>query len=99
MSKKKVNKQVVKIVNNKTVHVELPGVVHKKLRAKLFLDELSMQKFFTLMAEKYVLEDSYVKSLVLEHADDVKNKKLDKLRNIDEKDLYDAIEKNSPFKN
>ena len=99
MSKKKVDKQVVKIVNNKTVHVELPGVIHKKLRAKLFLDELSMQKFFTLMAEKYVLEDSYVKSLVIEHADDVKNKKLDKLRNIDEKDLYDAIEKNSPFKN
>lgn len=77
----------------------MPGVIHKKLRAKLFLDELSMQKFFTLMAEKYVLEDSYVKSLVIEHADDVKNKKLDKLRNIDEKDLYDAIEKNSPFKN
>jgi hypothetical protein len=98
LSKKKVDKQVVKIVNNKTVHVELPGVIHKKLRAKLFLDELSMQKFFTLMAEKYVLEDSYVKSLVLEHADDVKNKKLDKLRNIDEKDLYDVIEKNSPFK-
>lgn len=99
MNKKKVNKQVIKIANNKTVHVELPGVIHKKLRAKLFLDELSMQKFFTLMAEKYVLEDNYVKSLVLEHADDVKNKKLDKLRNIDEKDLYDAIEENSPFKN
>lgn len=99
MNKKKVDKQVVKIVNNKTVHVELPGVIHKKLRAKLFLDELSMQKFFTLMAEKYVLEDSYVKSLVIEHSDDVKNKKLDKLRNIDEKDLYDVIEENSPFKN
>jgi hypothetical protein len=99
LNKKKVDKQVVKIVNNKTVHVELPGVIHKKLRAKLFLDELSMQKFFTLMAEKYVLEDSYVKSLVIEHSDDVKNKKLDKLRNIDEKDLYDVIEENSPFKN
>lgn len=99
MNKKKVDKQVVKIVNNKTVHVELPGVIHKKLRAKLFLDELSMQKFFTLMAEKYVLEDSYVKSLVIERSDDVKNKKLDKLRNIDEKDLYDVIEENSPFKN
>jgi hypothetical protein len=95
---KKVNKQVVKIINNKTVHIELPGAIHKKLRAKLFLDELSMQKFFALMAERYVLEDNYVKSLVLEHADDVKNKAIDKLRNIDEKDLYDAIEKNSPFK-
>ena len=99
MRSKKVNKQVVKIINNKTVHIELPGAIHKKLRAKLFLDELSMQKFFALMAERYVLEDNYVKSLVLEHADDVKNKAIDKLRNIDEKDLYDAIEKNSPFKN
>ena len=98
MRSKKVNKQVVKIINNKTVHIELPGAIHKKLRAKLFLDELSMQKFFALMAERYVLEDNYVKSLVLEHADDVKNKAIDKLRNIDEKDLYDAIEKNSPFK-
>ena len=29
---------------------------------------------------------------------DIKDKKLNNLRNIDEKDLYNAIEENSPFK-
>ena len=95
---RKNNKQVKKIVNNKTVHVELPGQVHKKLRALLFLNELSMQKFFTLMAEKYVLSDNYLHDLVDKRVDEIKENNLNKLRNIDEKDLYDAIEENSPFK-
>jgi len=95
---RKNNKQVNKIVNNKTVHVELPGQVHKKLRALLFLNELSMQKFFTLMAEKYVLNDNYLHDLVNKRVDEIKENNLNKLRNIDEKDLYDAIEENSPFK-
>ena len=95
---RKNNKQVKKIVNNKTVHVELPGQVHKKLRALLFLNELSMQKFFTLMAEKYVLNDNYLHDLVDKRVDEIKKDSLNKLRNIDEKDLYNAIEENSPFK-
>jgi len=95
---RKNNKQVKKIVNNKTVHVELPGQVHKKLRALLFLNELSMQKFFTLMAEKYVLNDNYLHDLVDKRVDEIKENNLNKLRNIDEKELYNAIEENSPFK-
>ena len=95
---RKNNKQVKKIVNNKTVHVELPGQVHKKLRALLFLNELSMQKFFTLMAERYVLNDNYLHDLVDKRVNEIKENNLNKLRNIDEKDLYDAIEENSPFK-
>ena len=98
MSKKRFNKQVVKILNNKTVHIEIPGEIHRKLRAKLFLDELSMQQFFRLAAEKYVNDDQYIKELVLERVDDIKNKKIDKLKEINEKDLYNAIEENSPFK-
>ncbi len=95
---RKNNKQVKKIVNNKTVHIELPGQIHKKLRALLFLNELSMQKFFTLMAEKYVLSDNYLHDLVDKRVDEIKENNLNKLRNINEKDLYDAIEENSPFK-
>ena len=95
---RKNNKQVKKIVNNKTVHIELPGQIHKKLRALLFLNELSMQKFFTLMAEKYVLNDNYLHDLVDKRVDEIKKDSLNKLRNIDEKDLYNAIEENSPFK-
>ena len=91
------NKQIQKIINNKTVHIELPGQIHKKLRALLFLNELSMQKFFTLMAEQYTLNDSYIHKLVNERVDEIKEEKLNKLRNIEKKDLYDAIEKNSPI--
>lgn len=90
--------QTYKVVNNKTVHLALPGAIHKKLRAFLFLKEISMQEFFRMIAENAVLEDKYILSLINQRVDDIKNKKLDKLRNIEEKDLYDAIEQNSPFK-
>lgn len=92
------SKQINKIINNKTVHLEIPGSVHKKLRAILFLKEISMQEFFRLSAERVVLQDNYIMNLIDERVDDIKNKKLSKLRDIEEKDLYDAIEENSPFK-
>jgi hypothetical protein len=98
MKNKRLNKQVKKIINNKTIHVEFPGELHKKLRTKLFLDEMSMQKFFRLMAEKYVNDDLYLKELVHERIDELKNKKVNNLKDINEKDLYSAIEENSPFK-
>ena len=98
MKSKRLSKQVKKIINNKTIHVEFPGELHKKLRTKLFLDEMSMQKFFRLMAEKYVNDDLYLKELVYERIDELKNKKVNNLKDINEKDLYSAIEENSPFK-
>lgn len=94
----KKNKQTIKIINNKTVHVEIPGTIHRKLRALLFLNEISMQKFFILMSEKFVNGDLHLKALVDERVDEIKNHKLSKLKDIDEKDLYNAIEENSPFK-
>ena len=98
MKNKRLSKQVKKIINNKTIHVEFPGELHKKLRTKLFLDEMSMQKFFRLMAERYVNDDLYLKELVHERIDELKNKKVNNLKDINEKDLYSAIEENSPFK-
>ena len=80
------------------MHVEIPGTIHRKLRALLFLNEISMQKFFILMSEKYVNGDSYIKALVDERVDEIKNNKLAQLRDIEEKDLYNVIEENSPFK-
>tara|TARA_Y100001958_G_C21080694_1_gene437137 strand:+ start:621 stop:914 length:294 start_codon:yes stop_codon:yes gene_type:complete len=90
--------KVEKIINNKTVHLEMPGSIHRKLRAMLFLKEISMQEFFRLSAEMVVLGDQYMIKSIEKRVDDIKNKKLSKLRNIEEKDLYDVIEKNSPFK-
>ena len=82
MKNKSLSKQVKKIVNNKTVHVEIPGEIHRKLRAKLFLDELSIQNFFRLMSEMYVNDDIYINDLVSVRVYEIKNKKLDKLREI-----------------
>lgn len=91
------NKQVKKIINNKTVHIELPGEVHKRLRAQLFVNEISMQQFFKLISEKVVDNDQYILQLVEDRVDLIKENKLDKLREINPKDLYNVIEKNSPL--
>lgn len=91
------NKQVKKIINNKTVHIELPGEVHKRLRAQLFVNEISMQQFFKLISEKIVDNDQYILQLVEDRVDLIKENKLDKLREINPKDLYNVIEKNSPL--
>ena len=96
MNKDKV--KVEKIINNKTVHLEIPGSIHRKLRAMLFLKEISMQEFFRLSAEMVVLGDKNMLKAIEKRVDDIKNKKLSKIRNIEEKDLYDVIEQNSPFK-
>ena len=92
------NLKVEKIINNKTVHLEMPGSIHRKLRAMLFLKEISMQEFFRLSAEMVVLGDKHMLNAIEKRVDDIKNKKLSKIRNIEEKDLYDVIEQNSPFK-
>mgnify|MGYP003984093827 FL=1 len=92
-------KQIAKkIINNKTIHFELQGNVHKKLRALLFLKELSMQKFFRLVSETFIDGDEYLNKLVENKVKDNKNKVITRLKNIDTKDLYNAIEENSPLK-
>jgi hypothetical protein len=91
------NKQVKKIINNKTVHIELPGEVHKRLRAQLFVNEISMQQFFKLMSEKVVDNDQYILQLIEDRVDLIKENKLNKLKEINPKDLYNVIEKNSPL--
>lgn len=92
-----INKQIKKIINNKTVHIELPGEVHKRLRAQLFVNEISMQQFFKLVSEKIVEGDNYLLSLVEDRVDLIKENKINKLKEINPKDLYDVIEKNSPL--
>tara|TARA_B100000131_G_C17770624_1_gene473097 strand:- start:131 stop:439 length:309 start_codon:yes stop_codon:yes gene_type:complete len=99
MSNKKMTRQAKKAAGiNKSVHIEMHNNVHKKLRALLFLKEMSLQGFFRLMAESFTNGDEYIEKLVDQRIDDIKNKKLDQLRNINKSELYDAIEENSPFK-
>ena len=88
----------IKINLKKTIHTELPVNIHRKLRANLFLKEISIQEFFKLVSEAVVNDDYYINQMIEERVDNIKNKKLDKLRNINKKDLYNAIEENSPLK-
>tara|TARA_B100001059_G_scaffold40814_1_gene32851 strand:+ start:5164 stop:5457 length:294 start_codon:yes stop_codon:yes gene_type:complete len=83
---------------NKSVHIEVHNNVHRKLRALLFLKEMSLQAFFRLMAESFVNGDPYIENLIDQRINDIQNKKLDQLRNINKSELYNAIEENSPFK-
>jgi hypothetical protein len=96
MSKKK--SLASKVVNNKAVHVVIPGDIHRKLRAKLFLKESSIQNFFKLMAECLVNDDKHINALLEQRIRDIKDNKISKLKEINEKDLYNVIEENSPFK-
>lgn len=99
MANKKMTSQAKKAAGiNKSVHIEIHNSIHKKLRALLFLKEMSLQAFFRLMAESFVNSDAYIEKLVDQRVDDIKNKRLDQLRNINKSELYNAIEENSPFK-
>ena len=100
MSNKKMTRQAKKAAGiNKSVHIEVHNNVHKKLRALLFLKEMSLQGFFRLMAESFINGDDYIEKLVDQRVDDIQNKRLDQLRNVNKSELYNAIEENSPFKN
>ena len=94
----KISRQVTRVLNNKSIHIELTGHVHKRLRAMLFLQELSMQKFFMLMAEKFVDGDEYIVNLIEEKVKELKEQSFFNLSEVSEKDLYSVIEENSPFK-
>lgn len=86
-----------KILNNKTIHVEIPGEIHRKLRALLFLKESSIQSFFRLMAESFVEGDEYINKKVEKRVNEIKENSLSITKSVNEKDLYNAIEKNSPI--
>lgn len=97
MTAKKTDPQ--RLLNNKTVHLEVPGEVHRKLRALLFLRESTIQGFFRLMAEHFVNGDQYINKLLEERVQEIKSKQRSVVKEINEKDLYDAIEENSPLSN
>ena len=99
MTNKKMTRQAKKAAGiNKSVHIEVHNNVHRKLRALLFLKEMSLPGFFRLMAESFVNGDSYIENLIDQRISDIQDKKLDQLRNINKSELYNAIEENSPFK-
>jgi hypothetical protein len=95
---KKHSNQVKKVSTNKSVHFDLNNDVHRKLRALMFLREFSLQGFFRLMAESFVNNNPYLSNLIDDRIRDIKNNKINHMKNVNKKELYDVIEQNSPFK-
>ena len=56
-----------------------------------------MQQFISMIITKFNVDDPSILKMVIELKDDLKEKEINKLKGIDEKDLYDAIEKYSPI--
>lgn len=86
-----------KLINDKCVHITLEGYMHRKLRALLFLKDANIQTFMRLIVEKFVNGDEYIEKLIEERVKEKKEQKINALKNLNEKDIYNAIEENSPF--
>ena len=84
------------ILKKKSVHVNLDKVQHGIFRSKLFLHGLTMQQYIEMMILHFNIETPSVIKLVEKEKVKIKEKELEKLRGINKKDLYDAIEKYSP---
>jgi len=90
-------KEVEYISKKKSIHVNIDKSQHRMFRSKLFLNELTMQQFISMIITKFNVDDPSILKMVIELKDDLKEKEISKLKGIDEKDLYDAIEKYSPI--
>ena len=85
------------ISKKKSLHVNLDKSHHRIFRSKLFLHELTMQQFLEFFIVKFNNEDPTIEKMIEELKAEVKEEKINKLKGIDKKDLYDAIEKYSPL--
>ena len=90
-------KEVEYIAKKKSIHVNIDKSQHRMFRTKLFLNELTIQQFISMIISKFNVDDPNILKMVNEFKDELREKEISKLKGIDEKDLYDAIEKYSPL--
>jgi len=83
------------LVENKCVHLTIEGYTYRKLRALLFLKDANIQTFMRMIVEKFVNGDEYIEKLIEERVKDIKQQKFNALKDLKEKDIYNAIEENS----
>ena len=88
----------VKYINKKkSIHVNIDKSQHRIFRSNLFLHGLTMQQFIEMSINKFNIEDPEIMKMVESLKDENKVKEISKLKGIQGKDLYDAIEKYSPI--
>jgi len=84
-------------LNRKSVHINLNEGVHTEFRILAFQNKLSMQEIISSLVTKLVDKDPYLESLVKELKNNKKSKELESLTNIESFDVFDEINKQSPF--
>tara|TARA_B100001057_G_C22867291_1_gene957105 strand:+ start:4318 stop:4581 length:264 start_codon:yes stop_codon:yes gene_type:complete len=84
-------------LNRKSVHINLNEGVHTEFRIIAFQNKLSMQEIISSLVTKLVDKDPYLESLIEELKKNKKSKELQSLTNVESFDVFDEINKQSPF--
>ncbi len=84
-------------MNRKSVHINLNEGVHTEFRIIAFQNKLSMQEIISSLVTKLVDKDPYLESLIEELKKNKKSKELQSLTNVESFDVFDEINKQSPF--
>ena len=84
-------------MNRKSVHINLNEGVHTEFRIIAFQNKLSMQEIISFLVTKLVDKDPYIESLIERLKHNKKSKELDSLTNVESVDVFDEINKQSPF--
>ena len=84
-------------MRRKSVHINLNEGVHTEFRIIAFQNKLSMQEIISFLVTKLVDKDPYLESMISDLMDNKKSKELDSLTNVESVDVFDEINKQSPF--
>ena len=84
-------------MSRKSVHINLNESIHTEFRIIAFQNKLSMQEIISLLVTKLVDKDPYLESLVEELKKNKRSKELDGLTRVESFDVFDEINKQSPF--
>jgi len=82
----------------KDIHVYLEENIHKILKLELYSQDLSIQEFFKEISSLLCSRDERIIQIINEYKNKRLAENISNLDNLKMKDIYDAIEKNSPFK-
>ena len=86
------------IDQKKDIHIYLDKNIHKILKLELYSHDVSIQEFFGIVSNLLCSRDERIIHIVDEYKDKRTEENISNLDNLKMKDIYDAIEKNSPFK-
>ena len=83
----------------KSLHVYLDKNLYKILKLELYSEDLSCGEFFNELSRLLCSRDERIVEIITEYKLERLNRNIEDLEKVKMKDVYEAIERNSPFKN